>query len=400
MNHTTTTNRQLDGPILLILIAFSIISLVFIYSSQQTGQYGAHNFALKQGINYIIGFTLLICVAKLDIDQIQQLAWPSYIILFISIILLRVAPTSLAPEILGAKRWYSIPVLGSIQPSEYFKISLIMLTAKLISQHNQKHLARTIQTDLVLVGKILLITIPPSLVVYQQPDTGMVVLYLIAISSMLFLSGLNRKLVALSVLVPVLLVSVLVYLYFLKPDIVYNQLIPLLKPHQQERIIGWLDPYENKNQAYQSQRSMLAVGSGQMLGKGVMEGKVYIPEKHTDFIFATIAEEGGFLIASIVILLFLVLIYRITRIGLKSQTDFGMYICAGLTFSLSLQIFQNIGMVIGIMPVKGMALPFLTYGGSSLFTNMIFLGMILSISKTLSAYSFQNSSKILNNQLY
>ncbi|MFJ7726614.1 FtsW/RodA/SpoVE family cell cycle protein [Neobacillus sp. NPDC097160] len=393
MNKEINIYKRLDGSIMLILMVFFITSIVFIYSSQQTGQYGAQNFALKQGINYFIGFILLLLVAKLDVEQLERLAWPTYISLFILIILLRFSPNSIAPMILGAKRWFSIPVLGSIQPSEFFKIALIILVARVNSKHNTIYFKRTLKTDLLLVGKILLITIPPSLFVYQQPDTGMVFLYLIAIGSMLYLSGLNRKLVAVFVLVPLLVAGLLVYFYLHQPDIIYNQLIPLLKPHQQERIIGWLDPAGNSNQAYQSKKSILAVGSGELVGKGIMKGKVYIPEKHTDFIFATVAEEGGFLFASFIVLLFMFLIFRIIRTGHKSQTPFGMYICAGITLSLSVQIFQNIGMVVGLMPVKGISLPFLTYGGSSLFSNMILMGIILSIRKTFGLYMFAGKNE-------
>ncbi|OIK11044.1 cell division protein FtsW [Bacillus sp. MUM 116] len=391
----TDTNylKRLDGTILLILIAFFILSLIFIYSSQQTGQYGAQNFALKQAINYLIGFTLLLLVAKLDIDQIERLAWPSYIALFLIIIFLRFSPTSIAHPILGAKRWFTIPVLGSIQPSEYFKISLILLVASLITKHNTKFLNRTLKTDLMLVGKVILVALPPSLFVYQQPDTGMVILYFIAIGSMLYLSGLNKKLVAFFVIIPLIIMSVLVYLYLYHPDVIYKQLVPLLKPHQQERIVGWLDPAGNSDQAYQTKRSLLAVGSGEMYGKGLMHGTVYIPEKHTDFIFATVAEEGGFFIASIVITLFFLLIYKIIVIGHSSENIFGTYFCAGIVLSMSVQIFQNIGMVVGLMPVKGISLPFLTYGGSSLFSNMIILGIVLSIRKTFGLYMFARKNE-------
>ena len=116
-------------------------------------------------------------------------------------------------------------------------------------------------------------------------------------------------------------------------------------------------------------------------------------EKHTDFIFATVAEEGGFVLAFIVVTLFFLLIYRIVIIGHSSETPFGTYICAGIAFSLTAQIFQNIGMVIGIMPVKGISLPFLTYGGSSLFSNMIIMGIILSIRKTYGLYMFSNKNE-------
>lgn len=388
MNLETTWYRRLDGTILFIVFSFFIISLVFIYSSQQTGQYGAHNFAVKQGMNYLIGFALLFIVAKLDIDQIERLAWPSYIALFLIIIFLKFAPESIAYPVYGAKRWFMIPYLGSIQPSEFFKIALILVAARIIAKHNSVYIFRTFKSDLLLIGKILLVTIPPSVFVYEQPDTGMVLLYLIAIGSMLYLSGINKKIIAIFIFSLLLLVGLFIYLYFFQPDVIYNQLVPLLKPHQQERVIGWLDPSGNKNEAYQAGKSLLAVGSGEVFGKGIMQGNVYIPEKHTDFIFATIAEEGGFVLASIVVTLFFLLIFRIVTIGHAAETPFGTYICAGVAFSLTAQIFQNVGMVIGIMPVKGIPLPFLTYGGSSLFSNMITVGILLSIRKSFGQYMF------------
>jgi cell division protein FtsW (lipid II flippase) len=134
---------------------------------------------------------------------------------------------------------------------------------------------------------------------------------------------------------------------------------------------------------------MLAVGSGEIVGNGIGNGTVYIPEKHTDFIFATIAEEGGFIVASIVISLFFFLLYRMAVIGDKAESPFGLYVCFGLLMMYGLQIFQNIGMTVGLMPVKGISLPLLSYGGSSLLSNMIFLGIILSIRKPYRKYMFE-----------
>lgn len=386
-------DNQQDGSMILILVLFCILSLTSIYSSQHTGEYGNQNFALKQGINYIIGFCLLYVISKIDRDKFEQLAWPLYAVLFIMIILLRFAPDSIAPMVLGAKRWFEIPFIGSIQPSEFFKIALILLTARMINKHNMTYPSRTITSDIKIVLKVLLVSIPPALLVYQQPDTGMVFLYFIALGSMLFLSGVNWKLVFVSVAFPLLIIGALVYLYYVYPNILYKQLIPLLSPHQQDRIIGWLNPDQNGDQAYQTQQSLLAVGSGGIEGKGIGHGTVYIPEKHTDFIFATIGEEGGFLGASFVITLFMLLAYRIIMIGATSGSFFGALICAGTVISLSAQVFQNIGMIVGLMPVKGISLPFLTYGGSSLFSQMILLGIILSIRRADKKYMFKTEDQ-------
>ena len=386
---------ELDKPILTILCLLCGISILFIFSTQSGGQFGAQNFALKQLINYVIGFTLLLLFRLLDLNQLRLLAWPFYVVSVLSLLFLTIAPEFIAPNILGAKRWFSIPLIGSIQPSEFFRISLIVLVAKLIADLKEKHSNRTMQEDLLLLGKILLVTIPPSLLVYQQPDTGMVMLYIFAIVAMLGMIKLNKILVSIGVLLPLLVISVIACLFLFKPEIIYDDLIPKLKPHQQDRIVGFLDPSGNSNQAFQSRRSVLAVGTGGLTGKGIEGGNVYVPEKHTDFIFASIAEEGGFLTGAAVILLFFLLITRILEIGSKSNDPFGTYICAGLALSLTIQIVQNIGMVEGMLPVKGIALPFLTYGGSSLFSNMILLGIVMSVRNTYAHQFFGEPKKAI-----
>ncbi|KFN01231.1 rod shape-determining protein RodA [Bacillus clarus] len=389
MKRSTEFLKSLDVKLILILCVLCVTSITAIYSSQQTGQYGAENFAMKQGINYIIGVVLLLLVASIDLDQLQKLSWPLYIAGFVSIVILKILPvSSFTPEILGAKRWFRFPAIGAIQPSEFFKIALLMLVASLAVKHNAKYMVRTFQTDLILVGKIILVSIPPSLFVYSQPDTGMVFLYAAAIACILFMSGIQKKLIALCTVIPVTILSTLIFIYVKYPDIFFNKLVTLLKPHQQSRILGWLAPFEHTDQGYQTQQSILAVGSGGMDGKGFGYGNVYIPEKHTDFIFATIAEEGGFIVAALVVFMFLLLLYRTIIIGYSAENLFGTLLCAGVIGVLTLQIFQNIGMIVGLMPVKGIALPFLSYGGSSLFSNMMMMGLVLSVRKTYKKYMF------------
>ncbi|MEB9880685.1 MULTISPECIES: FtsW/RodA/SpoVE family cell cycle protein [Bacillus] len=381
--------KKLDKKLIFILFILCVTSIVAIYSSQQTGQYGNQNFAMKQMVNYAIGFVLLLIVANLDLDQLQKLAWPIYIVGFISIIILKVLPvSSFTPEILGAKRWFRFPIVGAIQPAEFFKLALILLAASLVVKHNAQYMARTFQTDLLLIGKICLITIPPALLVYSQPDTGMVFLYIAAIACIIFMSGIQKKLIILCAGIPMTVLSALIFIYVKYPDIFFNKLVTLLKPHQQSRILGWLDPFQHTDQGYQTQQSLLAVGSGGIEGKGFGSGNVYIPEKHTDFIFATIAEEGGFIVATFIICIFFLLLSRILIIGNSANNLFGTLLCAGIVGVLMLQFFQNIGMIVGLMPVKGIALPFLSYGGSSLFSNMLMMGLILSTRKTYKEYMF------------
>ncbi|GGL54786.1 FtsW/RodA/SpoVE family cell cycle protein [Sporolactobacillus putidus] len=381
--------KKIDLSILLIVCILGVLSIVFINSSQQTGLYGNQNFALKQGINYLIGTILLFVLVYLDSDQIEKLAWPFYLISFAAIILLPVMPSSIAPYILGAKRWYNIPFLGSIQPSEFFKVALLLLTASIARKHIAAYQVRTVRSDFLLIGKILLVTLPPSLFVYMQPDTGMVFLYLAGIITVILLSGVQKKIILSLTMIPAALTAILMYIYFQRPDILYHKLIPLLSPHQQARIVGWLSPGGHSDQSYQASQALMAVGSGELQGKGIGKGNVYIPEKTTDFIFAAIAEEGGFLVVGLVILLFILLMYRMLVTAYIAESPFGTFVCSAAMVVFTLQIFQNIGMNVGLMPVKGISLPFLSYGGSSVFSNMILMGIILSIRKSSGDYMFK-----------
>ncbi|MFD3450083.1 FtsW/RodA/SpoVE family cell cycle protein [Microbacteriaceae bacterium 4G12] len=380
--------KRLDFSFIFITLLFFALSIVFIYSSQQTGQYGTDNFALKQVLNYVIGFILMFAVASLDIDQIKKLAWPFYGLTFASILLLRIAPQSIAHIVYGAKRWFTLPGIGSIQPSEFFKIALLIVVCSMVVKHTEENPVSSISSDLWLITKIMFAAIPPSLFVYQQPDTGMVFLYFCGIAAIIMISNVSRKLIFSLSIVPALVSSALMFIYFEMPDFFFKHLVTLLKPHQQERILGWLSPFQYTDEGYQTKQALLAVGSGALKGKGIGHGNVYIPEKHTDFIFSTIAEEGGFIIASLTILLFLILLYRIIITAHRSDNLFGTLFCSGTVAVLAVQIFQNIGMIVGLMPVKGISLPFLTYGGSSLFSNMMLLGIILSIGKTYRKYMF------------
>lgn len=380
--------KKLDMSILYILAAFCIISVVAIHGVQHTGLYGNQKLGFKQGINYIIGAFLLFLFAYLDIEQVERLAWPLYIFGFLMVAALPVLPSSIVPNILGARRWIQIPLLGTLQPSEFMKVFLLILNSHLAVKHNLFYPTRTVRSDFWLIGKIMLATLPPTILVYKEPDTGMPLLFLAGCIAIIILSGVQRKVVLPLTLIPLGLILGLVYLYFADPSFIFHKLLPLLSPHQQARILGWLSPSGNGAAAYQTGQSLLAVGSGEMAGKGIGAGNVYIPEKNSDFIFAAIAEEGGFFAATLVIVLFFLLLYRVTIIGQITESSFGSYLCSGTLIILTLQIFQNIGMTVGLMPVKGISLPFLSYGGSSIFSNMIIMGIILSIRKDYRKYMF------------
>jgi rod shape determining protein RodA len=164
-----------------------------------------------------------------------------------------------------------------------------------------------------------------------------------------------------------------------------------LKPYQFKRIYSWLDPHTYQSrEGYQLVKSLLAIGSGQTSGKGFGNREVYMPESHSDFIFSTLGEEFGFIGGSIIISLFFLLIYQITRIGLDTKNPFYSYICVGVISMIAFHVFQNIGMTIGLLPITGIPLPFISYGGSSLLSNMMAIGIVLSVRYHYKKYMFSS----------
>ncbi|MBS4208482.1 FtsW/RodA/SpoVE family cell cycle protein [Bacillus sp. FJAT-50079] len=379
---------KIDYGIILTLMLMTIISLVAIYSAQTTGQY-EDNFIKKQMVWYVISIIAIIVVIQLDSDQLKKISWYMYGFGLLLLLVLFVAPGNLsfAREVNGAQSWFFTPI-GSIQPSEYMKIFTIVVLAKVAADHHQKFINKTIKTDLWLMTKLGIVTGPPAILIYEQPDLGTTLVFIFILFAVILVSGISWKLLVPMFSVLTIVGSMLLYIAIWK----YELLKDVLKPHQYKRIYSWLDPFSYRSdEGLQLVRSLLAIGSGQTGGKGFGNREVYMPESHSDFIFSTIGEEFGFIGGSIVIILFFMLIYQITRIGLETKNPFYSYICVGVIAMITFHVFQNIGMTIQLLPITGIPLPFISYGGSSLLSNMLAIGMILSIRYHYKKYMFSSN---------
>jgi rod shape determining protein RodA len=303
---------------------------------------------------------------------------------------LLIAPSSIAPVINGAKSWFKVPGMGSLQPSEFVKVFLILALARLIIDHHHKYPVKTLQSDFWLMMKIGMTTMAPLLLVMQQPDLGTSLVFIAIMLGMIFISGISWKL-----LLPIFgtvsaVLAVIFYLVLENPEWLEKTLG--VKEYQFGRIYSWLDPYNYQSTAgYQLTRSLLAIGSGETVGKGFGNREVYLPESQTDFIFSVIGEEFGFVGASVLISLFFLLIYHITKVGMETKNNFYTYICVGVISMITFHVFQNIGMTIGLLPITGIPLPFVSYGGSSLMGNMLAIGLIFSIRYHYKKYMFSTS---------
>ncbi|MDZ5472173.1 rod shape-determining protein RodA [Bacillus sp. 31A1R] len=385
-SNTNNPTSKIDFNLVFILILLFLSSCIAIYSAQTTGQY-TENFLLKQMVWYGIGIAIIISVITLDSDQLKKLSWYVYGLGIVLLSALMVAPSSIAPVINGAKSWFKVPGMGSIQPSELVKVFLILALARVIVDHHQKHLIKTIQTDLWLLIKIGIVTAVPLFLVMQQPDLGTSLVFIAIMIGMIFISGVTWKILAPIFGVGVSLVSIIFYFVLWKPHILVKYLG--VKEYQFGRIYSWLDPYNYQSSTgFQLTRSLLAIGSGETTGKGIGTREVYLPESHTDFIFSVVGEEFGFLGSSILISLFFLLIYHITKVGMETKNDFYTYICVGVISMITFHVFQNIGMTIGLLPITGIPLPFISYGGSSLMGSMLAISLIFSIRYHYKKYMF------------
>ncbi|WLR52080.1 FtsW/RodA/SpoVE family cell cycle protein [Bacillus tianshenii] len=382
--------ERIDWQLIFLLLLFCMVSCIAIWSAQSTDQYG-QNFVIKQIVWYVVGSFIIAAMTFFDTDQYKKLTWYLYgfgnFLLFVLII----APYSIAPIRNGQKSWFEIPGVGSVQPSEFMKIFLVLALSKVISDHHKRYISKSLQSDLLLLGKVGLTTGLPLLLIMQQPDLGTSLVFIAILTGMLIVSGITWKL-----LVPIYGIiaafGISVFLLVLKaPQLLQN--ILGVQTYQLGRIYAWLDPhnYQTSN-GYHLIKSLRAIGSGMLTGKGVGDRQVYIPESHTDFIFSVIGEEFGFIGASFVVSLFFMLIYHLIKISLATNQEFNVYICTGIISMLAFHVFQNVGMTIQLVPITGIPLPFISYGGSSLMANMLAMGIIFSIRFHHKNYMFQSSS--------
>ncbi|MBS4220813.1 rod shape-determining protein RodA [Bacillus sp. FJAT-49711] len=379
---------KIDYGIILSLMLLTIVSLITIFSAQKTGQYGSTNFVLQQVMWYAISTVAIVVIVQLDSDQMKKVAWYLYGFCLLLLIGLIIAPeTKLTPIRNGAQSWYVIPGAGAIQPSEFMKVFTIIVLAKLTAGHHLKFINKSVKTDIWLLIKLVVVTMIPTALVFKQPDLGTSLVFGCILLAVILVSGITWKLLFPLFSSMAVLVGGVLYVAIFQHELLKG----ILADHQYKRIYSWLDPHSYRSdESFQLVKSLLAIGSGQTTGKGYRSGEVYMPEAHSDFIFSTVGEEFGFIGGSIVISLFFMLIYQITKTGIETKNPFYSYICAGVVAMMAFHVFENIGMTIGLVPITGIPLPFISYGGSALLGNMMAVGVVLSIRYHYKKYMFSD----------
>lgn len=361
--------KHIDLPLVLSTFCILILSLVMISSATHVTGNDAKSFMYveRQGIFTIIDICLVIFLLNFDYKTLAGHGHKLYILNLIMLIAVIVAGHSA----LGAQRWISIgPV--NVQPSEFSKLIMIISMAALLKNKVGK---LNTWRDLIPIAVYIGI---PFILVLKQPDLGTSLVFIAIFFGMVFAAGVRLH----------LLFGIFAAGLLMMP-IMWN----FLKDYQKMRLMVFLDPnVDPLGSGYHIIQSKIAIGSGMLWGKGLFEGTQsqlnFLPENHTDFIFAVVGEELGFIGAAVLLLLYLIILWRGIVIALKANDIFGRFLAVGVTSMFAFHILVNVGMTTGIMPVTGIPLPFMSYGVSSLTTNFLAVGLLLNIKLREQKFSF------------
>ena len=352
--------KNIEWMILICVFILIIIGCIALYSA--TLNSGSDELK-KQLIWLAVSIPIMIITIFIDYEAIAKISPVVYggmIILLICVLFTN--------PVNGATSWFNIGP-ASIQPAEFAKIFVVILVAYTISKIQKKG-KDEISKPLKILLVLAVVGVPVFLIVLQ-PDYGTAIAFIVATIFMLFVSGINKKYIIVSIIIASITIPLL-YMY-------------VLPPHAKTRIDVYLNPeLDPRGSGYNIIQSRLAIGSGQLLGMGITKGNQtqlgFLYPKTTDFIFSVIGEEFGFIVAAGVIILYVVLITRSIYVAKTAKDDLGSYIAIGIAGIFLFHMVENIGMTMGLLPITGVPLPFVSYGGSSLLTNLILVGLLLNIS--------------------
>ena len=363
---TTRQPLRFDPLLLLAVLGLLACSLFTLASATNDDIPGSpHYYVFRQGMYAAVGLVLMVAFTRLDYSRLRELKYGLYATM-IGLILLVIGVGTTAR---GSRRSFDLFLL-SFQPSELGKLLLVLALSAFVVDRVRR------LRDRDTTARAMLIALVPAMLVMLQPDLGTSLVYVVIALAVLFVAGTSwRHFAALGAIGAVGIALTLVA----APAIG----VQVLKPYQVDRLTAFLNPTDDpSDQGYQQNQSRIAIGAGQKTGRGDQATQTrlnFLPEHHTDFIFAVIGEEYGFLGASIVLSLFALMIWRVLRILTMAKNLYGALIAGGIVAMLMFQVFVNIGMTIGIMPITGVPLPLLSYGGSSVIVTLMAVGILQSI---------------------
>lgn len=390
-------NSRIDYGIIFPIMMLALVGLASIYvaASNDTKSVNVVRMVVTQLIWYVIGIGIVAVMMQFDSEQLWKIAPYAYGFgIFLMIIILVFYSRAYFVQT-GAKSWFAFGPF-TFQPSEVMKPAFILMAARAVRGHNDKYPQHTVQTDMLLLGKLILWILPVLLSLHFQNDLGTTLVFLAILGGIILVSGVTWK-----ILVPLISTVTVIggtALAFVTTTWGRNILGRLgFKAYQFARIDTWLNPSnDTSSSSYQLWRSMKAIGSGQIFGKGFNHVEVYVPVRESDMIFSVIGENFGFIGSTLLILLYFLLIYQMIRVTFDTKNEFYAYISTGVIMMILFHTFENIGMNIGLLPLTGIPLPFVSQGGSALIGNLIGIGMIMSMRFHYHSYMFSADSEKFN----
>ena len=359
--------RRLDWLLLLAALGLIVCSLITIGDATRDDVPGSPHYYLDRQLLFAgVGLVLMFAVSRIDYSRLRELKYGLYIAMIASI----VAVLMLGAASRGSRRSFDLAFLN-FQPSELGKLLLVLALSAFVVDRVRR------LRDRDTTARTMLLALIPAVLVIVQPDLGSGMVYVVIALAVLFVAGTSWKHFA--VLFATFAVAIALALA-VAPAVG----VQVLKPYQVQRLTGFLNPSSDpRDQTYQLNQSRIAIGAGEKTGRGVngaTQTKLnFLPEHHTDFVFAVVGETYGFLGAAIVLALYALLIWRSLRILTLAKNLYGALIAGGIVAMLMFQVFVNVGMTIGIMPITGVPLPLMSYGGSSVIVTLLALGILLSV---------------------
>lgn len=370
---------NMDYWLVIAVIILSIFGIICIGSATHINLGEDPSNFYMQMVWFAIGFVIMIIMMTIDYNFISQF----YIPLYILNIILLIAVLFLGTKVNNAIRWIRIGPI-SLQPSEFSKLIMIFCLAKFIDKKKEKI------NNISILIIVCALTLFPVALIMKQPSLSASLVLLAILGIELFVAGLSFKFIGSFLAITVPIVGFVFWDVSREIPLIIDK---VLKSHQMDRIRAFLDPASNPDEYYQTMKSINAIGSGQLNGKGLYHGTLnqlsYLPEPHNDFIFSVIGEEFGFIGCIAVLVLLLFIVFRCVLIAMSTRDFFSQLIVAGVAGMFAFQTFVNVGVATGIMPNTGMSLPFVSYGGSSMWTNMASIGLVLNIGLRRSRSLFE-----------
>lgn len=390
---TRIDEARIDWGIIFVVMMLAIIGLISIYvaASHDPNVKNVMAMLKPQAIWYFLGVVIVVAIMQFDAEQLWKIAPYAYglgIFLLIAVLFLY----SRAYEAkTGAKSWFALGPL-TFQPSEVMKPAFILMMARVVTLFNSKHPERDIHSDWKLLIRMIGWLLPVLVLLKLQNDFGTMLVFVAIFGGMVIVSGITWK-----ILGPIIGIFAVVggtALTFVTTTWGRKILISGgFQQYQFQRVDTWLNPSgDTSNAGYQLWQSMKAIGSGQLTGNGFNIMHVHVPVQESDMIFSVIGSNFGFIGGLMLILLYFLLIYQMIRVTFDTRNEFYANIATGVVMMILFHVFENVGMSIGLLPLTGIPLPFISQGGSALLGNLIGVGLIMSMRYHYKSYMFTNRS--------